>query len=129
MVEEKFGYFISEHHLAFALADHCSKLFPTLSDSEIARSFKCGRTKATGQEVMNDILTNINGSQFFSIQTDESRYFCVSNYTFLHEELHSFVKKLMLRFMLTNSVQGIDKIGDINLYCASNHKPLNAVRF
>ena len=39
--EEKFGYFISEHHLAFALADHCSKLFPTLfPDSEIATRFK-----------------------------------------------------------------------------------------
>ena len=72
--EVKFGYFISEHHLAFALADQCSKLFPTLfPDSEIAKSFKCGHTKATAiakvlrQEVMNDILININDSQF-SIQ-------------------------------------------------------------
>ena len=36
----------------------------------------------------------------------------------LHQEWHSFVRKLLLRF-ITNLVQDIDKIGDIDLYCAS----------
>ena len=46
--EIKFPYFIGEHHLALALADHCSQLFPSLfPDSPIARSFRRSRTKAT----------------------------------------------------------------------------------
>ena len=28
--EVKFGFFLAEHHLALALADNCSKLFPSL---------------------------------------------------------------------------------------------------
>ena len=77
--EVKFSYFIAEHHLAFALADHCSKLFPSLfPDSDVAKSFKCGRTKATAimkvvaQEVMKNLLSRLEESQFFSIHTDES---------------------------------------------------------
>ena len=76
--EVKFSYFIAEHHLAFALAD-CSKLFPSLfPDSDVAKSFKCGRTKATAimkvvaQEVMKNLLSRLEESQFFSIHTDES---------------------------------------------------------
>ena len=43
--EVKFGFFLVEH---FNIADHCSKLFPSLfHDSAIAKAFKCGRTKAT----------------------------------------------------------------------------------
>jgi hypothetical protein len=35
--EVKFGYFLSKHHLALMLADHCSKLFLSLfPDSTIA---------------------------------------------------------------------------------------------
>ena len=46
--EVKFGYFLSEHHLAFKLADHATKLFSsTFPESAIAKDFKCGRTKAT----------------------------------------------------------------------------------
>ena len=46
--EVKFGFFLAEHYLAFNIADHCSKLFPSLfHDSAIAKAFKCGRTKAT----------------------------------------------------------------------------------
>ena len=38
--EVKFSYFIGEHHLALAVADHCSKLFSSMfPDSEIARVF------------------------------------------------------------------------------------------
>ena len=43
--EIKFGYFLGEHHLAFRLADHASKLYvPQLC---CGKRFKCGRTKAT----------------------------------------------------------------------------------
>jgi hypothetical protein len=77
--EVKFSYFIAEHHLAFALADHCSKLFPSLfPDSEVAKAFKCGRTKATAimkvvaLEVMKILLCRLEESQFFSIHTDDS---------------------------------------------------------
>ena len=37
--EVKFSYFIAEHHLAFALADHCSKLFPSLSRFRCCKVF------------------------------------------------------------------------------------------
>ena len=75
-VEVKFGFFLAEHYLAFNIADHCSKLFPSLfHDSAIANAFKCGRTKATAiikviaKEVMSGRLQQ---SQFFSLHTDET---------------------------------------------------------
>ena len=77
--EVKFSYFIGEHHLALTVADHCSKLFPSMfPDSDIARAFKCGRTKATAtvkviaQDMIQNIVERINDSKFFSIQIDES---------------------------------------------------------
>jgi hypothetical protein len=77
--EVKFGFFLGEHHVAFAVADHCSKLLPSLfPDSPIAKAFKCGRTKATGivkiiaQEVMQEILCHLKESKYFSVQTDET---------------------------------------------------------
>ena len=64
--EVKFGYFLAEHHLAFSVADHCSKLFPSLfPDSAIAKAFKCGRTKATAivkvlaEEVMKEVICRL----------------------------------------------------------------------
>jgi hypothetical protein len=77
--EVKFGFFLAEHYLAFNIADHCSKLFPSLfHDSAIAKAFKCGRTKATAivkvlaLEVMKDICGRLQQSQFFSLHTDET---------------------------------------------------------
>ena len=45
--EVKFGYFFGEHHLAFKLADHATKLLfsSMLPDSAIAKYFNCGRIK------------------------------------------------------------------------------------
>ena len=46
--EVKFGYFLGEHHIPLSVADHCAKLFASMfPDSAIAKSFKCGRKKAT----------------------------------------------------------------------------------
>ena len=77
--EVKFSYFIGEHHLALAVADHCSKLFSSMfPDSDIARAFKCGRTKATvtvkviAQDMIKNIVERINNLKFFSVQIDES---------------------------------------------------------
>ena len=77
--EVKFGYFLGEHHLAVAVADHCFSLFSSLfPDSAIAKAFKCGRTKATAivkviaGELMHHIFTRLAESQFFSLHTDES---------------------------------------------------------
>ena len=77
--EVKFGFFLAEHYLAFNIADHCSKLFPSLfHDSAIAKAFKCGRTKAPAivkvlaLEVMKDICGRLQQSQFFSLHTDET---------------------------------------------------------
>ena len=77
--EVKFGFFLAEHYLAFNIADHCSKLFPSLfHDSAIANAFKCGRTKATAivkvlaREVMKDIVAKLQQSRFFSLHTDET---------------------------------------------------------
>ena len=80
--EVNFSYFIGEHHLALALADYCSRLFPSLfpslfPDSAVAKAFKCGRTKATAimkvvaQEVIED-LSRLEESRFFSVRSDES---------------------------------------------------------
>ena len=69
--EVKFSYFIGEHHLALAVADHCSKLFSSMfPDSDIARAFKCGRTKATAtvkviaQDMIRSIVERIDDSIF-----------------------------------------------------------------
>jgi hypothetical protein len=39
--------FLAEHQLSFKISDHASKLFKVMfPDSQIAKQFKCGRTKA-----------------------------------------------------------------------------------
>ena len=70
----KFVFFLGEHYLAFLLADHCLKLFPSLfPDSTIGRTFKCGCTKATAifkvvdDEVMKELCGHLQQSQFFSL--------------------------------------------------------------
>ena len=70
---------LGEHHLPFLLADHCTKLFQSMfPDSAIAKSFKCGRTKATAilkviaQDVLQHIREVLQDSRFFSLQVDES---------------------------------------------------------
>ena len=77
--EVKFGYFIGEHHLAFNLADHASKLFPSMfPDSAVAKEFKCSRTKATAilkviaQDAWRSIERALGESKYFSLQTDET---------------------------------------------------------
>ena len=77
--EIKFGYFLGEHHIPQCVADHCAKLFVSMfPDSAIAKSFKCGRKKATAivevvaQEIKQGILSRVAESQFFSIQIDET---------------------------------------------------------
>ena len=77
--EVKFGYFLGEHHIPLSVADHCAKLFASMfPDSAIAKSFKCGRKKATAivevvaQEVKQAIVSRLEESRFFSIQIDET---------------------------------------------------------
>ena len=83
--EVKFGYFLAEHHISLRVADHCGKLFYSMfPDSPIAKSFKCGRKKATAiieviaQEVQHGILSCLKKSQFFSLQIDETTDITVS---------------------------------------------------
>ena len=77
--EVKFGYFLGAHHLAFLLADHCTRFFRSMfPDSTIAKDFKCGRTKATAilkviaQDVQRKLLCAVSDSKYFSLQTDET---------------------------------------------------------
>ena len=77
--EVKFGFFLGEHHLAFQLADHCTRLFRSMfPDSAIAKNFKCSRTKATAvlkvvaQDVWRHIAVALKESKYFSLQTDET---------------------------------------------------------
>lgn len=71
--EVKFGFFLAEHYLAFNIADHCSKLSPSLfHDSAVAKAFKCGRTKVLAKEVMKEVSVRLQQSQFFSLHTDET---------------------------------------------------------
>ena len=47
-VEVMFAYFVAEHNLPAAIADHFSTLVPSLFlDSGIAKNFRCRRTKTT----------------------------------------------------------------------------------
>ena len=64
--------------LHWLLLTTAQKVFPGMySDSDIARVFECGRTKATAivaviaQDVMKEI-ERVSSSKFFSIQVDES---------------------------------------------------------
>ena len=77
--EVKFGYFLGEHHLAFNITDHASKLFSSMfPDSAIAKEFKCGRTKATAilraiaEDAWESIQNAVKDSKYISIQTDET---------------------------------------------------------
>ena len=71
----KFVFFLAKHHIPFTVSDHCAKLFASMfRDSAIAKSFNCGRKKATAvievvaQEIKKGILSQLQESQFFSIQ-------------------------------------------------------------
>ena len=48
LAEVLLAYFLGEHHFAFQLGYHCTKLFKLMfPDSSIAKDFKCSHTKAT----------------------------------------------------------------------------------
>ena len=78
----KFGYFLAEHHIHSLFQNTVQTCLPVCSsmfrDSAIAKSFKCGRKKATAtievvaQEINKGILSRLQESQFFSIQIDET---------------------------------------------------------
>ena len=77
--EVKFGYFLGEHHLAFKLADHATKLFSSMfPDSAITKDFKCGRTKAAAilkviaQDAWGSIEAALRDSNYFSLQTNDT---------------------------------------------------------
>ena len=76
--EVLFAYFLGEHHLAFQLRDHCTKLFKLMfTDSSIAKDFKCSRTKATvvlkviAQDCWKTISAAVRETKYFSLETDE----------------------------------------------------------
>ena len=78
-VEVKCGYVLREHHLAFNLADHASKLFFSMfPDSDVAKEFKCSRTKTTAilkviaQDAWRSIERALGESKYFSLRTDET---------------------------------------------------------
>ena len=73
-----FAYFLGEHHLAFQLGDHCTKLFKLMfPDCSTAKDFKCSRTKATAvlkviaQDYWKTISAAVRETKYFSLQTDE----------------------------------------------------------
>ena len=77
--EVLFAYFFGEHHLAFQLGDHCTKLFKLMfPESSIAKDFKCSRTKATdvlkviAQDCWKTISAAVREAKYFSLQTDET---------------------------------------------------------
>ena len=77
--EVKFGYFLGEHHLAFKLVNHATKLFSSMfPDSAIVKEFKCGRTKATtilraiAQDSSGSIEAALKESKYISLQTDKT---------------------------------------------------------
>ena len=79
LVEVLFAYFLGEHHLAFQLRDHFTKLFKLIfPDSAIAKDFKCRRTKATAvlkviaQNCWKTISAAVRETKYFSLQTDET---------------------------------------------------------
>ena len=74
-----FTYFLGEHHLAFQLGDHCTKLFKLMfPDSSIAKDFKCSHTKTTAllkvitQDCWKTISAAVRKTKYFSLQNDET---------------------------------------------------------
>ncbi|XP_052212161.1 uncharacterized protein LOC127831212 [Dreissena polymorpha] len=85
--EVLFCAFIAEHNLPFAVADHFTDLVKVMfPDSEVAKKFRCKRTKATN--IVTKVLapeaekkvTHLCRSQKFSILMDESNDRGDSNY-------------------------------------------------
>ncbi len=76
--ESLWAMFIAKHNLAFLSSDHANKLFREMfPDSEIAKKFACGRTKATAiiKEAISPYYHKkaVNSlSNSFSILMDES---------------------------------------------------------
>ena len=71
-----FVYFLGEHHLAFQLGDHSTKLFKLMFPE--AKDFKCSRIKATAvlkviaQDCWKTISAAVRETKYFSPQTDET---------------------------------------------------------
>ena len=68
--EVLFAYFLGEHHLAFQLGDHFTKLFMLMfPDSCIAKD---SVLKVIAQHCWKIISAAVRGTKYFSLQTDET---------------------------------------------------------
>ena len=74
----KLAFFIAEHHIPLAVADHLVPLLSSICpDSKVASAMKAGRTKMSAAvhcvaEEMHGDLLKILSTSFFSIMPDES---------------------------------------------------------
>lgn len=102
--ELRYAIHLVEHKIAFVSADHSSMFKEMFSDSKVASSFQCKRTKVTylindaiAPEVRNVIIQDLNsGCGGFSLSVDESndraRKFLAINLSFVSVKR----KKLMV---------------------------------
>ena len=78
--ELMYVYYLAKHNDAFLTADHfthlCKSMFP---DSQIAKNFKCSRTKATilatdviAPDIQKHIVADVEKARYFSVLLDES---------------------------------------------------------
>ncbi len=78
--EALWASFVVEHNLAFNASDHATKLFTKMfPDSEIAKSFACGRTKTTciikgalAPHYSEQMMESLDKCESFSVLMDES---------------------------------------------------------
>jgi hypothetical protein len=77
--ETRWSIFVAKHNIAFLASDHATKLFSRMfPDSEIAKKFRCCRTKTTAiikEAISPHFLRNATGnlsSSPFTLMIDES---------------------------------------------------------
>lgn len=105
--EVMFAFFIAEHNLPMAVADHFTELVKEMfPDSEIAKKFSCKRSKTTHilntalAPALDDRVTSLCKAEKFSLMIDESNDHSDNKaVTILVRVLDRTVQRITTRFL------------------------------
>lgn len=123
-LELQLSAFIAEHNIAFRSADHLSNLIKSISDSKIAKSVNCGRTKATS------IVKNVFGAEQFgnvcNILREKKFSICIDESTDLSKSKKlSVVARVCLDFKVKDFFFGLIDVDE----CDATSLYLNIVKY